>query len=440
MTQKTLDSANIKELLQHWPEIEPKSRQKFFWELPRPEAEELFLGLSPLQQLELIEHLSPFDQRSWIGLLALDDMADYVQLLSKNKKEELLNLLGPSTKKELLALLAYAEDHAGGLMNPRYIYLRPEMTVEQAIRYVRAQAKTSIETIYYTYVLDSQQRLVGVASFRDLLLAVSNSLVEEIMATDLVFAKDDSDQEELSRLFTQHNLLAIPIVDADLKMKGIVTYDDIVEVVQEEATEDIQKLGGMEALDAPYLQNNFTSMIKKRAGWLMVLFVGQMFTASVMGYYEAEIGAAVILAFFIPLIISSGGNAGSQTSTLVIRSLAMREIGPRDWKKIVFREFSSGLVLGAILGLLGLARIVLWQQFSPIYGDSYKLIALTVGLSVLCVVLWGTIMGATLPLILKKMNFDPAAASAPFVATIVDITGLILYFSVANILLKGVLL
>jgi magnesium transporter len=316
------------------------------------------------------------------------------------------------------------------------------MEVEEAIRYLRAQARTPVETIYYAYVIDHEQKLLGIVSFRELLLAAPNKYVREIMKTgeDLVTVPEEMDREALAELFSNHQLMAIPVVDEQGRMKGIVTYDDIVDVVQKEATEDIQKLGGMEALGAPYFKISFRQMVKKRAGWLTILFLGEMFTATAMARFEDKIEKAVVLALFIPLIISSGGNSGSQASTLIIRALALREIRLRDWLRVLWREIASGLVLGGVLGGIGLMRILLWQAWSPMYGEHYFLIALTVMCSLIGVVVWGTLAGAMLPFILRTAGFDPASASAPLVATLVDVTGLVIYFSVANLILHGTLL
>ena len=248
------------------------------------------------------------------------------------------------------------------------------------------------------------------------------------------------DQEALSKLFMRHHLLMVPVVDAEGRIKGIVSVDDIVDVVQEEATEDIQKIGGAASLDGPYLQVSLAKMIQKRAGWLAALFLGEMLTATAMGYFEAEIARAVILALFVPLIISSGGNSGSQATTLVIRAMALGEVRPRDWWRVIRREFTTGLALGLILAAIGLVRILLWQYWFGTYGEHYFLIAMTVGLSLVGVVMWGSLMGSILPFILRSLGFDPASASAPFVATIVDVTGLVIYFTVAAVVLRGTLL
>ena len=260
------------------------------------------------------------------------------------------------------------------------------------------------------------------------------------METDLVTTSEETDQETVSRLLTRYDLVALPVLDAEGRMKGIVTFDDIVDVVEEEATEDIQKMGGSEALDAPYMQVSMVQMIKKRAGWLAALFLGELLTATAMGHYEHEIARAVVLAVFIPLIISSGGNSGSQATTLIIRALALSEVRVRDWFRVIRRELVAGLSLGAILGAIGFARVMVWQVAFKSYGDHAVLIGLTVAFSLVGVVLWGTLTGSSLPFLFRRLGFDPASASAPFVATLVDVTGLIIYFSVASLLLSGSLL
>lgn len=435
-----LDWSDLNTLKEHWAELDLPSRKEKFFALSRTDAEELFLSFGPDEQLELIFELPPVEKRSWIRLLALDDITDLIQRVPQESRQDVLMLLDEINRQEVMGLLAYAEDEAGGMMNPRYIRLRPDMSVEEAIRYLRAQARTPIETIYYAYVLDYDSTLLGVVSFRELLLASPVKSVREIMKTELVTVHDETDRESLSAMFTNHGLMAIPVVDELGRMKGIVTYDDIADVAQKEATEDIQKLGGMEALGLPYFKISFLSMVKKRAGWLTVLFFGEMFTATAMAYFEHEIAKAVVLALFIPLIISSGGNSGSQASTLIIRSLALREIRLRDWWRVLGRELGAGLFMGTALALIGLMRIILWQHWGMSYGEHYILVALTVAFSLVGVVVWGTLAGAMLPFALRKLGFDPASASAPLVATLVDVTGLLIYFSVANIILQGSLL
>src|SRR5213596_1311259 len=430
----------VTELLDAWPVLSAEERLEGLRLLPHADAEDLLLSLPARDQAELILQMSPGDRRSWMRLLPPDDAADVIQESPEEERDGLLALLDEPTRKEVAALLAYKEDEAGGLMNPRYARLRPEMSVDEAITYLRRQARERLETIYYVYVLDAEQRLIGVVSFRELFAAPPEKTVRDIMRTDIVTAPESMDQEALSRLFAEHDFLAIPVIDAERHVKGIVTVDDIVDVVQEEATEDIQKIGGMEALDAPYLEIGFASMVRKRAGWLAILFVGEMLTATAMGFYEREIARAVVLALFVPLIISSGGNSGSQASTLVVRALALGEVKLRDWWRVMRREIGAGLALGAILGTIGFLRIAIWSAFSTIYGPHWLPIALPLATSLIGVVMWGTIAGSMLPLVLRRIGFDPASASAPFVATLVDVSGLVIYFSIASLILRGTLL
>ena len=431
---------SAEDLLEAWHLLVPEDRLEGFRALPRPEAEELFLSLSSGDQADLLLALPQPERRSWMRLLPPDDCADLVQEIQHEKREELLTLLDDTTRKEVNGLLAYAEDHAGGLMNPRYIRVRPDMSVDEAITYLRRQASDRAGAMHYAYALDSEQKLRGVISFRKLLSARPEQRVQEVMQSDLITVPEAMDQEDLSRLFATYRLMSFPVVDAEGHMKGIVTLDDIVDVVREEATEDIQKIGGTAALDAPYLRIGIADMIKKRAGWLAALFIGETLTATAMGYFEAEIARAVILALFVPLVISSGGNSGSQATTLIIRAMALGEVRLRDWWRVVRREFLSGLGLGLILAAIGIARILLWQAFFHTYGQHYLLLALTVAASLVGVVLWGTLVGSMLPFLLRRLGADPASASAPFVATLVDVTGLIIYFTAAKIILTGTLL
>jgi magnesium transporter len=428
------------DLLEAWNLLVPEDRLESFQALPRPEAEDLFLSLSARDQAELLLMLPQPERRSWIRLLAPDDAADLIQEIPLEEREEILALLDDTTRKEVNGLLAYAEDDAGGLMNPRYVRVRPEMTVDEAITYLRRQAADRAGAMYYAYVLDAEQKLRGVVSFRKLLSARPDQRIEELMQTDLITVPEAMDQEELSRLFATYRLVSFPVVDAQGHMKGIVTLDDIVDVVREEATEDIQKIGGTAALDAPYLRIGIMDMIKKRAGWLAALFIGETLTATAMGYFEAEIARAVVLALFVPLVISSGGNSGSQATTLIIRAMALGEVRLRDWWRVVRREFFSGLGLGVILATIGIIRILVWQAFFHTYGQHHLLVALTVAASLVGVVLWGTLVGSSLPFLLRRLGFDPASASAPFVATLVDVTGLVIYFTTAKIVLSGTLL
>ncbi len=437
MTDRLEPTAQI--LLSQWEDLDAHARLAAFTSLPRAEADDFFLALSSRDQLELLRGLPPGECRIWLRLLAPDDAADVIQAAREDERPRLLEQLDEVTLREVRALLAYKEDQAGGLMSPRFARVRPDMTIDEAISYVRRQA-AHVETIYYAYALDDAQRLLGVVSFRHLFSSDPGKTVREVMQTDIVTAGSDMDQESVAKLVAQRHLLAIPVVDAEGRMQGIVTVDDIVDVVQEEASEDIQKVGGMEALDAPYLEIGFWQMVKKRAGWLAILFVGEMLTATAMGYFEKEIARAVVLALFVPLIISSGGNSGSQATTLVIRAMAMGEVRLRDWFRIVRRELSTGLVLGSFLAAIGLSRILLWQAIWKPYGAHYMLVAMTVACSLVGVVLFGTLAGSMLPFILRRFGLDPASASAPFVATLVDVTGLVIYFTVASIIMRGTLL
>jgi magnesium transporter len=436
-TREALSGSELQDL---WSSLTPEARLEAFKTRSRAEAEDFFWDLSAPDQVELLLALPAVERRGWMRLLAPDDAADVVQAAPEYERDGLLALLDDSARKEVTALLAYAEDQAGGLMSPRFARVRPDMTADEAISYLHKQARERVETIYYVYALDAQQRLVGVVSFRQLFEAPGTMKVRNLMQTEVVTASEQMDQEDVGLLFARHSLLAIPVVDADGHMKGVVTVDDIVDVVQEEATEDIQKIGGMEALDEPYLDIGLFRMIRKRAGWLSALFMSETLTATAMGYFEHEIARAVVLALFIPLIISSGGNSGSQASTLVVRAMALGEVRLRDWWRVIRRECAAGLALGSILGMIGLFRILLWPTRATLYGEHYILVAITVACSLVGVVLWGTISGSMLPLILRRLGFDPASASAPFVATLVDVTGLVIYFTVASVILYGTLL
>ncbi|MCC6552776.1 MAG: magnesium transporter [Polyangiaceae bacterium] len=430
----------VARLAREWADLDPEARTERFRALRREEAEDLFLELPSADQAALLLSLPPNERRLWARALAPDDMADVLLEVSDEERGQILGLLRNPTRREVQALLAYAEDAAGGLMSPWFARVRPDATVDEAIRYMRRQARGDLETIYYGYVLDAEQRLLGVVSLRQLMTAPGEQRIQDLMRRDVVRVQEDADQESVARELGRHDLMAIPVVDAEGRMKGIVTADDIVDVVEEEATEDIQKLGGMEALEGPYLRTPLLRMVKKRAGWLSALFLGEMLTATAMAHFEDEIARAVVLALFVPLIISSGGNSGSQATTLVIRAMALGEVRLLDLWRVVLRELLSGLMLGAILGGIGIARILLWHQLFGLDGEHDLLVAATVGVSLLGVVTWGTMAGSLLPFLLRALGFDPASASAPFVATLVDVSGLIIYFTVAEVVLRGSLL
>jgi magnesium transporter len=427
------------ELLSCWPVLSIEDRRLAFALLSRGEAETLFLAL-PTRDQEIFLTLPEQERRAWARLLPPDDAADLIQILAPENRAAVLAFLDEPTRQEVLGLLAYAEDQAGGLMNPRYARLRPEMSVAEAHSYLRRYAREHRRSTYYAYVLDDQQRLLGTVSFHDLFAAEPDDRIGTIMRTKVVTVTEDQDQQAVSRVFATHRFLALPVVTADGRMKGVVTVDDIVDVVQEGATEDMQKVGGMAALAGPYLSVDFLTMARKRGTWLAALFLGEMLTATAMSHFEQDIARAVVLALFVPLIISSGGNSGSPATTLVIRAMALGEVRLLDWWRVIRRELAAGVALGSLLGAIGVLRIVLWQAAFGLYGDYYVLIALTVGVSLIGVVTFGTLAGSMLPFLLRLLHFDPASASAPFVATLVDVTGLIIYFSVASVVLRGTLL
>lgn len=432
------DELSAEDLRDAWPLLDLEERGDGLRVLPREDAEEFFVSLPASDQAAMILHFRPGQRRQWMRMLEPDDAADLIQEAGDEHKANLLALLDVPTRKEVTALLAYEEDEAGGLMSTRYARLRPQMTADEAISFLRRQARAAVETIYYAYVLDPDQRLLGVVSFRDLFGADPKTIVAEIMETDVVRVSDEMDQETVSRVFAEHDLNVVPVVDAEGKMKGIVTVDDIVDVVQEEATEDAQKFGGMAALELPYLQSSHREMIQKRGGWLILLLVGSMLTATALESFEDQIDKVPLLALFIPMIVSTGGNSGSQASTLMIRAMALGEIRAADWWLVMRRELVTGLALGAILGVVSLVRVAVWGSFGR-YGADYLLVATAVSLSVVGCVLCGTLAGAMLPFLLRKFGADPASASAPFVATLVDVSGILIYFGIANLVLSQML-
>ncbi|MSQ42410.1 MAG: magnesium transporter [Dehalococcoidia bacterium] len=424
-------------LAELWSDLDAEERLLHFQSLHPANAGECFIALSVASQAALILDLPPAERRLWLRLLPPDEAADVIQDAPDEARASLLDLLDSTARAEVSALLVYAEDEAGGKMSPRYARLRPEMTAAQAISYLRQQRDRQLELIYYVYVLDEGEHLLGVVSFRELFSAPADRVVSSVMKRNVVSVPEDLDQEAVAHELTRAGLLAVPVVDAEGRMKGIITADDVLDVVRQEATEDIQKIGGVEALDLPYFDTRLRTLVRKRAGWLSVLFLGQMLTETAMGAFREEITQAIVLALFVPLVISSGGNSGSQASTLMIRAMALGEVRLSDWWRVIQRELMSGLWLGAILGIIGVARIVAWEGLFGSYGDQYWRIALTVSISLLGVVTWGTLTGSMLPFALRRLGFDPASASAPFVATLSDVTGLVIYFTIAKAVLLG---
>ncbi len=428
---------SARELDEAWPILTPLERLEGFRGLDPSEAESFFITRSGRAQARLLELFPEGERRLWLRLLPPDDAADVMQELPAEEREAYLALLDERARREVKALLAYDEDEAGGLMSPRFARLRPEMPIDEAISYLRRHVHAHPETIYYAYVLDPQQILLGVVSLRELLAAAPGKLVRDVMRQSPVVVSEDTPQEDVARLIAKHDILAVPVVDNFGHMKGIVTVDDVIDVVQSEATEDIQRLGGMEALDRPYLQAGLLLNIRKRAGWLAVLFVGELATANAMEHYQTEYETFAVLTLFVPLIISSGGNSGSQASTLVIRAMSLGEVKLRDWANVMRRELLAGLSLGSILAVLGLLRILVWQSLFHSYDDYAWIVATTLAVSLVGVVVWGTLSGSMLPFLLRRLGFDPASSSAPFVATLVDVMGLVIYFSVARWLFAG---
>ncbi|MBI4639414.1 MAG: magnesium transporter [Candidatus Tectomicrobia bacterium] len=431
-----LQSADMADLIRNLP---PPERVVIFRLLEKDLAAEVFSHFGLQEQKALLELFTEEHAREIIAEMEPDDRTELLEELPAGVVKRLIEFLDHKEREKVSELLNYPDDSAGRLMTPDMVELRPRMTVEEAIEHIRKTAPDK-ETIYYCYVIDEFRKLLGIASLRELLLAKPLTKVGELISDNVISVKTTDDQEEVARLIERYDLLALPVVDQEGRLVGIITVDDIVDVIHEEATEDAHKLGGMEALDEPYLTIPLLRMIKKRAGWLVLLFLSEMLTATAMGYFSDEIARAVVLALFVPLIISSGGNSGSQAATLIIRAMALGEVTVRDWWNVMRREIISGLSLGTILGSIGFIRIAAWSLFSNIYGPYWLLVAATVYLALIGVVLWGTLAGSMLPFVLKRVGADPAISSAPFVATLIDVTGLVIYFSIAVLVLRGTLL
>ncbi len=417
----------------------PNSAQQIFELLEFQRAVAVFRVLEFSEQQKIINNLAPNKVAKLLNELAPDDRTAYLEELPSNVKKELIKRLDPEERKITLSLLGYPEESIGRLMTPDYIDVEQNWTVRQVLDYIRQYGK-KVETIDVIYVTDINGVLLDDIRIRDFLIAEKETLVSELMDNRYIALMANSDQKETVQEFQNNNRVALPVVDEKNILLGIVTIDDVLWVAEEEYTEDIQKIGGTEALDEPYLETPIFKLIQKRIVWLLILFLGEMFTATAMSYYQNEIERAVVLALFIPLIISSGGNTGSQASTLIIQAMALGEVKLNDWIKIFKREIISGLILGTILGIIGFCRVYFTALGTHHVDNTTVPIALTVGVSLLGVVLWGTLSGSMLPLFLKRLGLDPAVSSAPFVATLVDITGLVIYFSLAMVFLKGILL
>ena len=390
-------------------------------------------------QKRIVSQLTTFKTAELLNELQADDRTDFLEDLPKEVLRELIKLLDPEERKITLSLLGYPEDSVGRLMIPDYVYVYEHNTVAEVFDIIRKYAR-STETIDVIYVINEEGQLIDDLRIKEFILAAPDKLVNELMDERVISLHVNDDQEYANQVFKMNNRNALPVVDDNNVLLGIITIDDILWVASEEFSEDMQKMGGTVALNEPYLEMPLFKLFRKRVGWMIILFLGEMLTATAMGYFEDEIAKAIVLALFVPLIISSGGNSGSQASTLIIQAMAVGEITILDWWQVLRREILSGLMLGTVLGFIGFTRVAIWQQFTHIYGPHWFFVGLTVGVSLIGVVLWGTLSGSMLPMLLKRLGADPAVSSAPFVATLVDVTGLIIYFSVAYIFLSGLLL
>ncbi len=431
------DLANIAEAL-------PRDKvAAFISALPVERAADVLEYLDEDLRTELLEAMSAHQAAELVTEMTPDDRADALEDLEEESADEILSEIPAAERAETEKLLAYEADTAGGLMTTEFVSVSEDTPVEEALAAVRRIARSERrEAMNAIYTTDFAGRVRGVMSLRELLAAPEGAKVSEIAWEKVVTVPVNADREHVARMTREYDLVAVPVVDENDVIQGVVTVDDVIDALVEEHTEDVQRFGGMQALEQPYSQIGFLTVIKKRAPWLAALLVGGMLTTFLMQYFEEELQKAIVLALFIPLIISSGGNSGSQATSLIIRSLALEEIRLRDWWRILRREISFGFALGVILGALGMLRVIVWQQMGIAggYGEHYMLIAFTVGIALLGVVTFGSLVGAMLPFIMQRIGFDPASASAPFVATLVDVTGLTLYFYVALALLRGTLL
>jgi magnesium transporter len=421
-------------------ELPPEEEAVIFRVLPREQASAAFSYLPVGAQEELVRSLSSGVMLELIDHMTPDDRVRLLEELPAEVTRRLLESLSPEELKSARLLLGYPENTAGRYMTPEYVTVSPSMTAAQALDHIRRVGRGK-ETLNIVYMVDATGKLVEDIRLGSLVLADPSTRLTDIQDPPLISVKATDGREQVLEKFEKYDRVALPVTDDVGKMLGIITIDDVLDVAEARNTEDMQKMGGMEALDAPYTRVSIWTMVRKRGGWLSALFLGEMLTATAMGYFEAEIAKAVVLALFVPLIISSGGNSGSQASSLIIRALALRELRLRDWFRVFRRELLSGLVLGTLLGSIGFLRIALWERFHLTdYGPHHWLVAMTVWASLIGVVTFGTLAGAMLPFVLRRLGFDPATSSAPFVATLVDVTGLVIYFTVALFILRGALL
>jgi magnesium transporter len=430
-----LNISDVEELISELPEHGPK----FIAILSLNRAVNVFRILDFPTQERIIKKLTGEKVGEIINALPPDDRTAFFAELHGDAVKNLILHLSPADRKEALSLLGYEEDSVGRLMTPDYIAVKKTWDVTRVLSHIRRYGKNS-ETIDVIYVIDENGVLLDDIRIREILLVKPETKVSDLMDGRLIALSASDPQQDAINVFRMNNRTALPVTDSENILLGIVTVDDILWIANEEYTEDIQKIGGTEALDEPYLDINLFRLVKKRVGWLVILFLGEMLTATAMGFFEHAIEKAVVLALFIPLIISSGGNSGSQASTLIIQAMALGEVTISDWWRVMRREILSGLLLGVTLGIIGFFRIAAFSMFSTMYGPHWMLVGFTIGFSLIGVVLWGSLAGSMLPLLLKKLGADPATSSAPFVATLVDVTGLIIYFTVALAFMNGVLL
>jgi magnesium transporter len=442
--RKFLDEQNISdvaELINEFPEYE----SRIVANMSIHRAAKVFKILDLHLQKNIIQELPPLKTAELLNELPADDRTAFLEELPSEVVKELIKTLDPEERKITLALLGYPESSVGRLMTPDYLAVHVEWNVADVLEHIRKEGKDS-ETIDVIYVVDDKGRFLDDIRIREIILASPERKVGDIIDNRFITLNVNDDQEVANQIFKMNNRVALPVVDNNNILLGIVTIDDVLWVASEEFTEDIQKIGGTEALDEPYLETPFFKLIRKRVGWLVILFLSEMLTATAMAYYNDELGKVLILTNFLPLIMSSGGNSGSQASTLIIQAMALGEVTLADWWRVMRREILSGFVLGAILGIIGFIRIFVWHLlmakgiFNDIYGPNWIYVGLTVSVSLVGVVLWGTLTGSMLPIFLKRAGADPASSSAPFVATLVDVTGLIIYFNVALFFMKGPLL
>ncbi|HEY1067266.1 MAG TPA: magnesium transporter [Pirellulales bacterium] len=420
-------------------ELSEEEDQAVFRLLHGPQRVRAFEYLDRAVQRRILTALPDDDAASLLNGMAADDRTALLEDLDEPDRERALRLLSDKARAVAEQLLEYPEESVGRLMTTSLVSVRPHWTIAHALDHIRRHGQDS-ETLNVLYVVDAEDKLVDDLRIRQVLLAAPNQTIQSLMDGAFVVLLADAPKRSAVEVFQRYDRSALPVVDAEGRLLGVVTIDDVLDVAEQAATEDIQKFGGMEALSEPYASTPILTMVRKRGVWLVVLFLGEMLTATAMGYYEHQIAQAVVLALFVPLIISSGGNSGSQAATLIVRALAVGDVQLRDWPQVLGRELLSGALLGVLLGAIGFARIALWSAFTDVYGPHWTLVGATVGLSLVGIVLWGAVAGSMLPFALKRLGLDPATSSAPFVATLVDVTGLIIYFTVATIVLRGTLL